>query len=132
MRIPMLAGALCLAALPAALSAQNFRASNTLLVQGTPDGSEIRVLFEGGALDNAYWCAAADFVIDGLRLPTRTRLFRASPQPRKQGQGITFTLDPSRATANPGLTVFGSPDGTVSAGHARRTFCRHDPFFAFP
>ncbi|WP_099827615.1 hypothetical protein [Oceaniglobus indicus] len=123
-----LAFGLALGLAPAILPAQTFRSANRLTVQAT-GGPDFRVLFRGGALERDYWCAAANYVISGLGLPSRTRLFRATPTPRKQGQGVGFTLDPARATAKNGLSVFGSADGTISAGHARSTFCVIEPEF---
>ncbi len=121
--------ALGLTAFP--LSADTYRASNSLMVQSA-NGTDITVPYTPRALDNAYWCAAADYIVIAQGRSAKTRLFRATPQPRKQGQGIGFTTDPARAVADSGLSVFGGPDGTVSAGHARSAFCHQDPFFGFP
>ena len=77
----------------------------------------------------AHWCAAAEYVAYGLGRPGTTRLFRATPVPRKIGQGVGFTLDPAEATRANGLSVFGSKDGTISVAHAVTSFCRRYPRF---
>ncbi|WP_102110011.1 hypothetical protein [Oceaniglobus roseus] len=123
--------ALALGLAAPAAEADVFRASNSLLVQ-SDNGVDIFVPYAPRALDNAYWCAAGDYVVIRQGRSGRTRLFRASEPPRKRGQGIVFTTDPARAAKNSGLTVFGSPDGTISAGQARSSFCHQDPIFGFP
>ena len=70
-----------------------------------------------------YWCAAGRFVSRHLGMPNRTRVYRLSPEPRKIGKGISFTLDASRSSGSTGITTFGGPqDGSMSAGQAD-SFC---------
>jgi hypothetical protein len=119
----MLPFATALALLP--LSAQGFTAQNGMLVQQTGP-SDIAVGFRSLAHETDYWCAAGDYAARVLRTPNATRLYRASPKPRGQGQGITFTLDPARAAEGAGLSSFGSGprDGSISVGMAVGSYCR--------
>lgn len=108
----------------APLSAQAFTAQNSLWVQQSGP-SEIAVSFQSWADDTDYWCAAGDFAARVLRVSNATRLFRASPKPRGQGQGITFTLDPARAAPGAGISSFGTGgrDGSISVGQAVGSYC---------
>ena len=113
-----------LAALVALASpAAAFRASNGFSVTAT-GAQEFVVDFRITRNETAYWCAAGQFVTRGLGLPAKTRIYRASPKPRGAGQGITFTLDPAAAAPGGGISaVSAGGDGSVSAGHARGSFC---------
>ena len=118
------------AALVLASPAHAFRASNGMSVDPTgPD--EVTVAFRSGRPATAYWCAAGDYFDRAENLARSTRLYRVSPPPRKQGQGITFSTDASKAAAKSGLTVFGSPDGTISIGHATSAFCNAEDVIPF-
>ena len=88
--------------------------------------TEIEVDHDARGNDTDYWCAAGDFVRKELRASDRTRIWRATPKPRKAGQGIVFTLDPQRKAEGAGLSQFGSGprDGSLSAGMAVRHYCR--------
>jgi hypothetical protein len=122
-----------LAALAALASpAAAFRASNGFDV--TPTGpKEFVVEYEVTRNENRYWCAAGDFVIRGLGLSNKTRIYRASPPPRRRGEGITFTLDPAAAAKGGGVSSFSNDgrDGSVSAGHARGSLCSYFEEFPF-
>jgi hypothetical protein len=110
---------LALAATPAAA----FQAVNGFTVTQTGP-QEFTVDYDVVQNETAYWCAAGDYAVRALELPRKTRLYRASPPPRRAGQGITFTLDPAAAASESGLSVFGgNGDGSVSIGHARGSFC---------
>ncbi|WP_295046132.1 hypothetical protein [uncultured Paracoccus sp.] len=104
----------------AAFTAQN---GMTALRTGA---AEITVINETRRGDTDYWCAAGDFVQRRLDLPGSTRIWRASPKPRRAGDGIVFTLDPANAAKGAGLSQFGSGprDGSIPAamavGHCRR------------
>ena len=114
-----------LAALLLPLPAQAFTAQNGMTaVQTGP--SEITVLHEIRRGDTDYWCAAGDFAQRALGLPGNTRLWRASPKPRRAGDGIVFTLDPARAAPGAGLSQFGSGprDGSIPVSMAVGSFCR--------
>jgi hypothetical protein len=88
--------------------------------------TEIAVAHEARRDDTDYWCAAGDFARRVLGQPSQTRIWRATPKPRKAGQGIVFTLDPAQKAEGAGLSEFGSgpQDGSLSAGMAVGSFCR--------
>ena len=87
----------------------------------TPAGPDaFTVQFRAGRAARDYWCAAGEYVIDGLNLPRTTRIFRIEPAPpRPQGRSITFSLSPEDAVHS-GLAVI-STTGTpgITASHAR-------------
>ncbi len=115
---------LLILALAAATPVSAFTAKNRMTV--TPvDAQTFRVEFPSPDAETQYLCAAGDYVIRALGLSASTRLYRASPPPRKQGQGITFTLDPARQTEMALFTSFGREkgDGGIAAGIARDTYC---------
>ena len=88
-------------------------------------GADFAVAFTPRAEETDYWCAAGAHVTRRLGLDSRTRVFRLSPEPRKRGQGISFTLDKARGTGSTGITTFGGlQDGGMSAGSATQ-YC-HD------
>ena len=107
------------------LPAAAFTAQNGMTaVQTGP--SEITVLHEIRRGDTEYWCAAGDFVQRAMGAPGNTRLWRASPKPRRAGDGIVFTLDEARAAPGAGLSQFGSGprDGSIPVSMAVGSFCR--------
>jgi hypothetical protein len=82
-------------------------------------GADFRVEFTSRAELTDYWCAAGDYVKQRLGMPSKTRIFRLTPEPRKRNQGIGFTLDKARSTGSTGITTFGGlQDGGMSAGSA--------------
>lgn len=103
--------------------AQAFTAQNGMHV--TPvDAQSFVVAFPSPDAETQYLCAAGDYVIRGLGLPDKTRIYRESPPPRRQGQGITFTLDAAKKTRMALFTSFGGDgDGGISAGVARASYC---------
>lgn len=113
---------LALAALAA--PAQAFTAQNGMQVDASgPQAFTVR--FPSPDAETQYLCAAGDFVMRGLGLPGVTRIYRASPPPRKQGQGIAFTLDEAQKV-NMGLFTSLSAakdDGGISAAVARGSYC---------
>jgi hypothetical protein len=115
--------AVAMALLP--FSAQGFTAQNGMQVQLIGQ-TDIAVDFRSWAADTDYWCAAGDFAARVLRVSNATRLYRASPKPRGQGQGIIFTLEPARKADGAGLSSFGAAgsDGSSSVGHAVGAYCR--------
>jgi hypothetical protein len=115
---------LMLAALVFALPAEAFTAQNGMYVRPL-DAQTFIVEFPSPEAETQYLCAAGDYVIRALGLTARTRIYRASPPPRKRGQGITFTLDASRKTQMGLFTRFGTDkdDEGISAGEARATYC---------
>jgi len=101
-----------------------FRAQNGMTV--TPAGAgAFLVHFPSPASETEYLCAAGDYVIRALGKDSDTRIWRESPAPRRQGQGITFTLDPAKKTDMALYTSFGATkgDGGISAGTARDSYC---------
>lgn len=113
MRLAPLALAAAVLAAPAAA----FTASNGLPVQATGPDSFV-VGWNGRSGPAQFWCAAGDFTVRALGLPSNTRVYRTSPAPRAPGEGIAFSLDPSRAVDS-GLTRFGARDAGLSAAAAR-------------
>jgi hypothetical protein len=107
-----------------ATPAAAFRATNGFTVDSIGP-QEFVVNFRTTRNETAYWCAAGDFVIRELGLSSKTRIYRASPKPRGAGQGITFTLNAAAAAPESGISTFsrGGSDGSVSAGHARGSYC---------
>jgi hypothetical protein len=65
------------------------------------------------------WCAAGDYVITILGLPSDTPLWRVSEPPRKPGKGIIFALSPEGAATTSGLFQFGDNDASLTAGAAQ-------------
>ena len=120
--------ALLIASLPVlllqALPAHAFIAQNGMTVIGS-NSTDFTVAYESAPHETDYLCAAGDFLISGLGLPSNTRFFRASPPPRKQGKGISFTTDPARKVKMGLFTSFSAEpgDGGISAGAATATYC---------
>ena len=88
--------------------------------------TEIAVIHEVTRDDTDYWCAAGDFAETVLARPGATRIWRATPKPRRAGEGIVFTLDPAKAAEGAGLSQFGAGprDGSLSVAMAVGSFCR--------
>jgi len=114
-----------------ASAAVAFTAQNGMVVSRI-DATDFSVAFTSVSRETDYLCAAGDFVIGALGLPSKTRLFRASPPPRRQGQGIRFTTDPARKVKMGLFTSFSAEpgDGGISAGVATASFC--DRILPFP
>jgi hypothetical protein len=114
---------LCLMLLP--LPASAFTARNGMEAQQISP-TEIAVPFESRRRDTDYWCAAGDLANRVMRKSGDTRIWRASPKPRKAGQGIVFTLDPAKQAKGAGISNFGSgpKDGSISLGMAVGNYCR--------
>ncbi|MDF3854964.1 hypothetical protein ACDP63_08260 [Paracoccus sp. P2] len=113
------------------MPAAAFMARNGMTVtQAGP--TEIAVAYQARREDTDYWCAAGDFAQRALGQPGKARIWRATPKPRKAGQGIVFTLDPARKAEGAGLSEFGSGprDGSLPLGMAVGNYCRRDiPFW---
>ena len=76
--------------------------------------------------------AAGDFAERAMGLPGKTRMWRATPQPRRAGLGIVFTLDPAKQAEGAGISDFGAgpDDGSVSVSMAIASYCGLPfPFF---
>lgn len=100
-----------------AAPAQAFIAKNSLVVSPSGDGS-FTVPYRGLSGASDFWCAAGDYVVRGLNMPSDTRIYRLSSPPRRAGQGITFSLSPEGAKRT-GLALLGG-GRSVSAAHARQ------------
>jgi len=100
----------------AATSASAFLAINGLRVEPTGANS-FYVPLSTLTADQAFWCAAGDFVKRGLGLPNKTPIYRLTPPPRQRGKGIEFSLDPAGASEKTGVSIFGNsgPKNSVSA-----------------
>lgn len=124
----LVVGAIILASGCTATAASQFRAVNSLWVQ--PTGPRTFSISFQSTNDNAYWCAAGDYVQRRLGLPGRTPIFRMSEPPRRSGQGLAFSLDPDGAASRTGVSVFGNsgPANSVSATIARN-LCPTFPIF---
>ncbi len=98
-----------------AVPASAWLSRNNLVV--VPEGGgTFNIPYRGRSGDNEFWCAAGDYVQNALGLPGNTRIWRLSEPPRRQGEGIRFSLNPEGAASRTGLAVFGSgPAGSVLA-----------------
>ena len=109
-----------------------FTAQNGMTVTRV-NATDFVVEFESVPRETEYLCAAGDFVVRALGLPSKTRLFRASPPPRQQGKGIRFTTDPARKVKMGLFTSYGTKptDGGISAGSATGSYCERILWFPF-
>lgn len=122
-----LLAALALAAL-ASTPAAAYQAVNGLVVVPDTAGGFF-VPYRGLSGDPAFWCAAGDYVVNFLNLPSGTRIFRVSEPPRRSGEGIQFSLLPDGAASRTGLAVVSSgPAGSISGTTA---FALCPPRFRF-
>ncbi len=88
-------------------------------VEARGQGS-FEVLAQPGLSAPQAFCAAGLYAVEVLNLDPQARLWRASPTPRRAGQGVTFTLSPEGAAPKSGLFSFGGEDGgAVTVAHAR-------------
>lgn len=104
-------------ALAAALPAQAFVATNSLVIKDAGPG-QFEIPYRGLSGASDFWCAAGDYAIRGLKLAPGTRLYRTSSVPRRSGQGMAFSLSPEGA--QPTGLVHWSRDGGMSAAHAKQ------------
>lgn len=117
-----LAALVLAAALTTPAEAFNSRNGMTVTDLG---GGLFRVEYEARINETDYWCAAADYAERVLGANSKTRMYRASPPPRKRGQGITFTLDPAKSGGPTGISTFGAGASktSIGLGHVRGSFC---------
>jgi len=106
-------------ALMTALPAQAFVADNDLVVEPQANGI-ILVPWRGSSAATDFWCAAADYAKRRLGAKVTDRLYRVSPPPRPQGEGISFSLTPP-ATPLP-VSFLASETGEMSISMAT-SFC---------
>ena len=108
---------------------KSYVASNGLRVYATGP-NQFTVPYQNADHATDYLCAAGDYVQLGLGMTNRTRIYRESPQPRKPGKGITFTLDRAKAVPLGIVTSFGgNGDEGISAGAASGNYCYTLRFF---
>jgi hypothetical protein len=113
----MIRRALIATALLTAAPAHAYLAQNDLRVEGR--GAQFEVLASPGMGPSRAWCAAGDYAVVILGLPSTTPLWRMSEPPRKAGEGIVFGLGPEGAARTSGLFQFGENDASLTAGAAR-------------
>ena len=115
----MLRYVLLAAALVAAAPAHAFISSNRMRVDATGPVT-FSVTARGGkygAID--FWCAAGEYAWQRLRAPNNARIYRLSEPPRRSGEAIVFSLDPTGKASRTGLAVIGTDDGSLSVASAR-------------
>ncbi len=118
-----------LLALVLATPAAAFRAQNGLIVE--VEGPErFAVPFGGLAGPSDFWCAAGDYAYRRLGLPTNQLIYRASEPPRRSGEPMRFSTNPSDSASSTGLLVLGSKGGGLTIGMAR-AFCQTSGEFDF-
>ena len=120
----MLRPILIAAALAAATPAAAFRAENGLTVEPV-DTSSFYVPWRGKSGARHFWCAAGDYVIRELNLPSSTDIYRYDAPVRAQGEGIRFGFDPARAQNTGLIRLYGGKG--LNAAYAR-TFCNDRQF----
>jgi hypothetical protein len=76
------------------------------------------VLYRGNTFEQDYWCTAGDYAARKLGARSATRIYRLSEPPRRAGQGIRFSLDPTGRASGTGLNTVGNDDGSLSVGAA--------------
>lgn len=96
-----------------------FVAENGLIVRsGGSAGFDVAWNGPAGASD--FWCAAGDYAIRGLNLPTATRIYRYDAPWRRSGETVRFGLQESLAQRT-GLVRLQGGRG-LTAAYARH-FC---------
>lgn len=120
-----------LASLLLPLPATAFMAQNGMIAAQVGP-TEIAVEYRARRHDTEYWCAAGDFAQRAMGVANTTRMWRASPKPRRAGVGIVFTLDPANKAEGAGLSSFGAGphDGSLSVGASVGNYCHvYRPFW---
>jgi hypothetical protein len=107
------------AALAAASPANAFTTSNQMRVEAVgPVTFSVKAAGgQNGAID--FWCAAGEYAWRRLNASNNARIFRLSEPPRRGGQPIVFSLDPTGKASRTGLAVIGRDDGSLSVASAR-------------
>lgn len=95
-----------------------FMTQNNQQIGEIGDG-QFEVKASPGQGPSVSWCAAGDYVIQGMGLPGTTRIWRVTPPPRRTAEGVGFALNPEGAVSS-GLILFGAADdGSLSAASAQ-------------
>jgi len=107
------------AALAAASPASAFTTSNQMRVEAVgPVTFSVRA--RGGNLGASdFWCGAGEYAWRRLNASSSARIYRLSEPPRRGGQPIVFSLDPTGRASSTGLGVVGRDDGSLSVAAAR-------------
>jgi hypothetical protein len=107
------------AALFVATEAAAFRSNNGFEVRA--DGPvTFSVWWRGGSTGAVeFWCAAGEYAWRQLNAASNARIYRLSEPPRRSGQPIVFSLDPTGRASSTGLIVLGGDDGSLSVSSAR-------------
>ena len=115
----MLRLVLLAATLAAATPAHAFFSSNQMRVEATGPVT-FSVSARGGNLGATdFWCAAGEYADRRLRASGSSRIWRLSEPPRRGGQPVVFSLDPTGKASRSGLVVLGPDDGSLSVAAAR-------------
>ena len=115
----MLRYVLFAAALVAAAPAHAFTSSNRMRVEATGPVT-FSVTARGGNYGASdFWCAAGEYAWRRLRAPNSARIYRLSEPPRRGGEPIVFSLDPTGKASRTGMAVLGRDDGSLSVSSAR-------------
>jgi hypothetical protein len=112
-RIAAAAAAIMLFAVPVAPVAAS-RLPVSPVTQTTFD-----VLPRGSVFEQDLWCTAGDHAARSLGARSTTRIYRISEPPRRAGQAVRFSLDPSGKASRTGLNVLGDDDGSLSVSSAK-------------
>lgn len=90
----------------ASMPADAYRAVNGIWVfPETPDRFYIPWQ---GETQTSFFCAAGDYVKRRLRASGSTSIFRISEPPRRSGEGLRFSVDPTGAASRTGVIVLQS------------------------
>ncbi len=112
-------GAALVAAFAVPVAAQDYRASNRMVVSPQPDGSLV-VSGQAELWAASYWCAVGEYARRVLNLDPTTAIFVASPYQRGI-RTVTFGIDSGGATSA-GVLVLGESireaGSSISAGQA--------------
>jgi hypothetical protein len=111
-RIPLAAAAALLLAVPIPAFA-----ARTLPVQPV-NATTFEVLPRGDAFEQDFWCAAGDYAARKLGARSTVKIYRISEPPRRAGQGVRFSLDPTGKASRTGLNIVGNDDASLSVGSA--------------
>ena len=112
-RIPVAAALALLLAVPVPAVA-----ANRLPVEPV-NATTFEVLPRGETYEQDFWCAAADYAARKLGARSATRIYRISEPPRRAGQGIRFSLEPTGKASRTGLNSIGNDDASLSVGSAQ-------------
>jgi hypothetical protein len=115
----MLRFVLLAAALAAAAPAHAFTSSNRMQVEPTgPVTFSVRARANNYSASD-FWCAAGEYASRRLGARQNTRIYRLSEPPRRGGQPVVFSLDPTGRASRTGLVILGEDDGSLSVSFAR-------------